>query len=195
MEYFLSAPHWLDAIQPPLEDHIARLAETAKTLLGQTAATGEEPASPAPSSTPAPASPADSPNRRGLLLGGAALAAVAVIVTLFALLGGDDPVPMVVSNPPNGATDVPLDLEYLRLIFARPMMQGSYTFCESGDGVYPLADGEWRSDQVLEMRLLPLDPHTTYAFQLNSEQRQNFRYADTDEPLPITTIEFRTGKN
>ncbi len=191
MEYFLSAPHWLDAIQPPLEDHIARLAETAKTLLGQAAATNEEPASPAPP----PPSPADSPNRRGLLLVGAVLAAIAVIVTLFALLGGDDPVPVVVSNPPNGATDVPLDLEYLRLIFARPMMQGSYTFCESGDGVYPLADGAWRSEQVLEMRLLPLEPHTTYAFQLNSEQRQNFRYADTDEPLPVTAIVFTTGKD
>jgi TIR domain len=33
MEYFLGAIHWLDALTPPLENHLRRLAETVKTLL------------------------------------------------------------------------------------------------------------------------------------------------------------------
>lgn len=33
MEYFLSSPHWLDAIDPPLERHIHSLLETVRALL------------------------------------------------------------------------------------------------------------------------------------------------------------------
>jgi TPR repeat protein len=33
LEYFISAPHWLDAFTPPLEKHLERLAEALKQLL------------------------------------------------------------------------------------------------------------------------------------------------------------------
>ena len=33
MEYFLSTPHWLDALTPPLERHLQRLADTLQILL------------------------------------------------------------------------------------------------------------------------------------------------------------------
>src|ERR1700716_1762382 len=33
LEYFLSTPHWLDALPPPLEAHLDYLAETVKLLL------------------------------------------------------------------------------------------------------------------------------------------------------------------
>jgi Ca2+-binding EF-hand superfamily protein len=33
LEYFISSQHWLDAMTPPLEKHLARLARTAKQLL------------------------------------------------------------------------------------------------------------------------------------------------------------------
>jgi len=33
MEYFLSSPHWLDAITPPLERHLQILVRTVKSLL------------------------------------------------------------------------------------------------------------------------------------------------------------------
>jgi hypothetical protein len=33
LEYFIGTVHWLDALTPPLEDHLRRLAETVKTLL------------------------------------------------------------------------------------------------------------------------------------------------------------------
>ena len=34
MEYFLSAPHWLDALSPPIEKHLQKLADTVEVLLG-----------------------------------------------------------------------------------------------------------------------------------------------------------------
>jgi hypothetical protein len=33
LEYFISAPHWLDALTTPLEDHINKLAQSVKALL------------------------------------------------------------------------------------------------------------------------------------------------------------------
>src|ERR1700675_3845847 len=35
LKYFLSTPHWLDALTPPLSKHIARLELAIKELLGQ----------------------------------------------------------------------------------------------------------------------------------------------------------------
>lgn len=34
LEYFISASHWLDAMTPPLERHLERLADTVKVLIG-----------------------------------------------------------------------------------------------------------------------------------------------------------------
>jgi TIR domain len=33
LEYFISTPHWLDALNPPLEQHLQRVAEAVKLLL------------------------------------------------------------------------------------------------------------------------------------------------------------------
>ena len=33
MEYFLSSPHWLDAMSPPLEGHIDELVGSVRALL------------------------------------------------------------------------------------------------------------------------------------------------------------------
>ncbi len=33
MEYFLSAPHWLDAITPPIEQHLKRLVEVTRSVV------------------------------------------------------------------------------------------------------------------------------------------------------------------
>src|SRR3982750_418523 len=35
LTYFLSTPHWLDALTPPLENHLQRLVAAAETLLGR----------------------------------------------------------------------------------------------------------------------------------------------------------------
>jgi hypothetical protein len=38
LEYFISTPHWLDALTPPLEEHAIRLADSVKRLLSETRA-------------------------------------------------------------------------------------------------------------------------------------------------------------
>src|SRR5947208_646009 len=58
LEYYLSTPHWLDALTPPLERHLDRLERSIKTLLELAdgdAARAVEPAT--PSSMTMPASP------------------------------------------------------------------------------------------------------------------------------------------
>ena len=35
LEYLISTPHWLDAMNPPLEDHLTRLADTLTVLLAK----------------------------------------------------------------------------------------------------------------------------------------------------------------
>jgi hypothetical protein len=51
LEYFISAPHWLDALTAPLEQHIARLAGAVKALLAK--AERDAAAPPAPPAPPA----------------------------------------------------------------------------------------------------------------------------------------------
>lgn len=48
MEFFISAPHWLDALTPPMERHIERLADTVRVLLDPANAPIVRPAAPAP---------------------------------------------------------------------------------------------------------------------------------------------------
>ena len=204
MEYFLSAPHWLDAIQPPLAPHVARLVDTTKVLLGRGEAAGASAsgeAAPMPSaaapSTPGTSGPVPRRTRRNLLFAGLALAVLAVILAAIFLPRDEAAAPLVVSEPAHGATGVPTDIGFLRLTFDRPMATESWTFWESDQGRFPEIAGEiaepWRGDRVFEVRLLPLTPHTTYAIQLNAERVANFRYAETGEPLPVTTIVFQTG--
>jgi hypothetical protein len=62
LKYFLSSPHWLDALTPPLSNHIARLEIAIKELLGQSVeVTGKnvvgDPVQPEVSSAPPPAAP------------------------------------------------------------------------------------------------------------------------------------------
>jgi ankyrin repeat protein len=57
MEYFLSTPHWLDAMTPPMERHLTRLTETIRTLLGLSAP--EDPTAERPPAEPKKASQAE----------------------------------------------------------------------------------------------------------------------------------------
>src|SRR5580693_46818 len=41
LEYFISAPHWLDALTPPLEQHLKHLASTIRMLLNRADGSGE----------------------------------------------------------------------------------------------------------------------------------------------------------
>src|SRR5947209_11711837 len=43
LEYYLSTPHWLDALTPPLEDNLRRLGTSVKALLEMTPEPSLEP--------------------------------------------------------------------------------------------------------------------------------------------------------
>lgn len=40
LEYFISTPHWLDALTPPLESHLQRVAQAVKALMQRLAGNG-----------------------------------------------------------------------------------------------------------------------------------------------------------
>jgi TIR domain len=62
LKYFLSTPHWLDALTPPLSKHIARLELAIKELLGQSVeVTGKNVVSDVPSAAPPTVAPAATP--------------------------------------------------------------------------------------------------------------------------------------
>ena len=65
LEYFISTPHWLDALTPPLEQHLQRVAEAVKLLLQRLAgnAGGEARASATASGNAASGSGASEPPR------------------------------------------------------------------------------------------------------------------------------------
>ncbi len=66
MEYFISAPHWLDAMNGPLEEHLERLAATAQRILSQEEPAPQRQATPPPLQTPpSPISPSAPPASSG----------------------------------------------------------------------------------------------------------------------------------
>jgi hypothetical protein len=59
LEYYLSGPHWLDAVTPPLENHLDQLKSSMKALLSLPRA-AEPDAAPAPATSP-PIAPVSRP--------------------------------------------------------------------------------------------------------------------------------------
>jgi hypothetical protein len=120
LKYYLSTPHWLDAMTPPLENHLDRLASSLKTLLGkagtQTAiaseeknrtalAPGREERSP---SVPAGVAPGNSSSRRlwiPLLVGAALLCGIGLILLKDRILPQRIVIPG--SSPSASATATP----------------------------------------------------------------------------------------
>jgi tricorn protease-like protein len=90
MEYYLSMPHWLDALTPPLEMHLEKLAQTVQILL-QTDI--EKPPTPVKQPEPLPVSrppkdPYTKNKRKRLYLIAASLVLVTIIVTAALFLPG-----------------------------------------------------------------------------------------------------------
>lgn len=86
MEYYLDVTHWLDALTPPVEDHLQELADKVQQLLGEAPREGARPA--AAGITTAPAAPRGraSWGGRKLLVGAASAAvALALLVGLYFL--------------------------------------------------------------------------------------------------------------
>jgi len=89
LEYFISGAHWLDAMTPPLEAHLSRLADTVETLL-QREAPAEAPAGAPPAAGTGPSAATEPPPRGGLnrtAVIGAAAAGVVAILLAVVLIG------------------------------------------------------------------------------------------------------------
>lgn len=65
LEYYLSGPHWLDAVTPPLENHIEQLQNSMKALLALPRAEEREKAEPVEASRPARIEPVGEPRPAG----------------------------------------------------------------------------------------------------------------------------------
>jgi hypothetical protein len=94
-EYFISTPHWFDALTPPLEDHLARLADTVQVLIDRgsrdsTAVPIEKPATAKPKPPPpfAGGAVAGAPARGRRVVGFGALALALAAVVFFLLPRG-----------------------------------------------------------------------------------------------------------
>ena len=84
LEYGLSSVHWFDAVTPPMEGHIARLAETLGGMLGTAKPPIVLTPVPAPSAATSPrASAAPQRFRPSLLVVGIALVALALVAGYF----------------------------------------------------------------------------------------------------------------
>ncbi len=99
LEFFISTPHWLDAMSPPLERHLDYLAETVQLLLSRRGPdtapapdtpAAERPPAPPPAPTlaqatpPPPTPPAPAPARnRAVTIAVAATVALAIVGYLF----------------------------------------------------------------------------------------------------------------
>ncbi|HTR03248.1 MAG TPA: toll/interleukin-1 receptor domain-containing protein [Thermoanaerobaculia bacterium] len=108
LEYFISTPHWLDALTQPLEAHIGKLAETVRFLAAARDSSEVPPSLPkptgarlamaaGPAAAVAPPAPARSPSRAPLLVGLLAAAAAAA----YFFVSRPEPPEIVAVNFPN----------------------------------------------------------------------------------------------
>jgi hypothetical protein len=119
MAYYLASEHWLDALTPPLDDHIATLAQVVEAFLERT----PEPAAPGPAAfeldaslnrvypDPAVGGPgALVGRRRWLLLAGGILAVAGVIgaVVMLPSRAGPDPTGRADPTAVAGTADEPV---------------------------------------------------------------------------------------
>jgi hypothetical protein len=104
LEYFIGDVHWLDALTPPLETHLQRLAETIKALLQVGATTTAAASNSASIATPPVAMPRKS-GIAALAIAGACILAAAGGISAWWFNGAHTPPPAsppqpTASNPP-----------------------------------------------------------------------------------------------
>lgn len=105
LEYFISSSHWLDAITPPMEQHLDRLAEAVRTAL----ASVDTPSTPRPPAEVSPPSRQDPPLQRGAATLRSAIGArrnlliALMVVLLVAVVGGGVALHHVLSSKGAGA--------------------------------------------------------------------------------------------
>src|ERR1700738_4538447 len=140
LEYYLSGPHWLDAVTPPLDAHLEQLKSAMKAPLALPRAAEPDPA-PAPAIAPvsrpppptqsisppvfAPQSPAPAPSNvwKFVALGVAVIAALGCVafVVIFSLL--QQKTPTITAPPPltpAPASPTPAIMQSMGNVYANP---------------------------------------------------------------------------
>lgn len=174
LEYFISDSHWLDAVTPPMEEHLEYLAGTVRMLLDRagagepvtappggpvTAAAVSPPAaSPPAASSPAPGPPSAPPRRRWVIPATVGAVAVTAAGVAIALSGGDGDAAPTTTEPAaaestavDEATASPLD----EATSAPPLDEATYEseFLDDFDGV--LGEGwSWHNEDPASWRLV-----------------------------------------
>ena len=103
--------------------------------------------------------------------------------------------PKVVSiTPANGATDVDPHLAAVKVVFDRPMQDGSWSMVGGGPH-FPEFAGKPSYDSTRTVWTVPvkLKPGWSYQFMLNSDRFQNFRSRE-GVPLAPLAVTFTTAK-
>lgn len=102
--------------------------------------------------------------------------------------------PKVVSmTPANGARDVSADLAEIKVVFDRPMRDGSWAMCGGGPH-YPETSGKPKYDHARTTWTAPvkLNPDWSYEFWLNLGKFDAFRSAE-GVPLDSVHVTFKTA--
>ena len=103
--------------------------------------------------------------------------------------------PKVVSTTPaDGATDVDPDLAAIRVVFDRPIEDGSWSLVGGGPD-FPETAGKPAYDEPKTTWTVPvkLKPDWSYRFMLNSDRFQNFR-SRGGVPLDPVEVTFKTAE-
>jgi hypothetical protein len=98
LRYYLSTPHWLDALTPPLENHLVSLTTAVRNLLHPGEAALTESIAPA-SRTPFVSAKSQRPKRRWLMIGAATVAIVAGSLLLLKFKPTATNPPMATKQP------------------------------------------------------------------------------------------------
>jgi hypothetical protein len=80
LDYFIGSVHWLDALTPPMEQHLEHLADSIQRLIGPDR-------HPEPRPAPTVVSPQPAPSNRIAIYAGLGVLGIAVLVAGFTMLG------------------------------------------------------------------------------------------------------------
>ena len=101
---------------------------------------------------------------------------------------------VVAMTPANGAVDVDPSLSAIKVVFDRPMQDGSWSMVGGGPN-FPEIVGKpaYDATKMVWTVSVKLKPDWRYQFMLNSGRFTSFRSSD-GEPLAPVSVSFRTGK-
>ena len=151
VEYFISDAHWLDALTPPMEEHLDYLVGTVRLILDREAAkTGGQPMAAATDTVAAPPAPATGPRRsvRYAVLAALALVVVAVLGVVGVVLLRGDTVTVEDAQPGGGtATSAPASGNVASFVdeFDGTLGEG-WTWQDEDPQAWAITDGELRID-------------------------------------------------